>query len=173
MSRRSRPAAHQEPRSDIEALFKRHQHKLQRRVQAFVDTSPANVEDACMHAWLQFLRYELDEISESTSWLTTVAIREAVKLERGDRRQRPATSYAGEELERADPRDHYAARDQLAYAAAVIQEAGLSAGQLQMLSLQLWGLSYQQIAEKTGASRRTVERQVLRASQKIAEVLER
>ena len=41
-----------------------------------------------------------------------------------------------------------------------------------MISLQLWGLSYEQIAVHTGDSRRTVERQILRARAKLAEALQ-
>ena len=121
-----------------------------------------------MYAWLQLLGHELDEPSMSTSWLTTVAIREAVRLDRDQKRTVPTREHAAI-FDQADPRDPYAARDLLSYANAVIQEAGLTARQLQMISLQLWGLTYEQIAANTGASRRTVERQVLRARGKLAE----
>ena len=43
--------------------------------------------------------------------------------------------------------------------------------QLQMIALQPWGLSYEQIAARTGNSRRTVERQLVRARAKLAEAL--
>lgn len=164
-----RSAAQAPVQDDVGALFARFHVKLQRRVGAVVDTTAANVEDACMYAWLQFLRYELDETPQSTSWLTTVAIREAVKLDRADRRNDPIAQSVAD---RPDPRDHIAARDQLAYAAAIIQQAGLTAYQLQALSLQMWGLSYAQIAESTGKSRRAVERQLARANEKITEVIE-
>ena len=71
------------------ALFARYDRKLRARVRSIVTTSEANVEDACMYAWLALLRHELDEVAEPYSWLTTIAIREAVKLERVDRRTRP------------------------------------------------------------------------------------
>ena len=74
--------------SDTAALFSRYDRKLRDRVSAVVNTSQANVEDACMFAWLQLLRHEIDEIDAAYSWLTTVAIREAVKLDRADRRTR-------------------------------------------------------------------------------------
>ena len=172
MFRRFRCATEATPQDDVGALFARYHHKLRNRVRAIVRTSDANVEDACMYAWLQFLSDELDGRSVGTSWLTTVAIREAVKLDRAERRDLPAASPSAEAVDRADPRDHYAARDLVAYAAAVIRDAGLTGRQLQIISLQLWGLSYEQIAANTGDSLRTVERQVLRANHKIAEVLE-
>ena len=152
------------------ALFARYDRKLRARVRSIVTTSEANVEDACMYAWLALLRHELDEVAEPYSWLTTIAIREAVKLDRVDRRTRPLPldEYGPQER----PGEELAAYDLLAHAAAIIQEAGLTARQLQMISLQLWGLSYEQIAVHTGDSRRTVERQILRARSKLAETLQ-
>ena len=152
------------------ALFARYDRKLRARVRSIVTTSEANVEDACMYAWLALLRHELDEVAEPYSWLTTIAIREAVKLDRVDRRTRPLP--LDEYGPQARPGEELAAYDLLAHAAAIIQEAGLTARQLQVISLQLWGLSYEQIAVHTGDSRRTVERQILRARAKLAEALQ-
>jgi RNA polymerase sigma factor (sigma-70 family) len=159
-------------RSDTAALFSRYDRKLRDRVSAVVNTSQANIEDACMFAWVQLLRHEIDEVDAAYSWLTTVAIREAVKLDRADRRTRPLpVDERGAVIEPIDPRDELAARDMLDHAAAVIQEAGLTSRQLEMISLQAWGLTYEQICERTGNSRRTVERQILRARAKLAQAL--
>ena len=84
---RHRPAAPQPA-----ALFARYERKLRARVRSIVSTSEANIEDACMYAWLTLLRHELDEVAEPYSWLTTIAVREAVKLERAERRTRPLPS---------------------------------------------------------------------------------
>ena len=54
-----------------------------------VNTSDENVEDACMFAWTQFLSWEFEHDEVAYSWLTTVAIREAVKLDRRTRRTSP------------------------------------------------------------------------------------
>ncbi len=158
--------------SDTAALFGRYDRKLRDRVSAVVNTSQANIEDACMFAWLQLLRHEIDEIDAAYSWLTTVAIREAVKLDRADRRTRSLSVDAtGAIIEPIDPRDELAARDLLDHAAAVIQQAGLTSRQLQMIALQAWGLNYEEIAARTGNSRRTVDRELLRARAKLAEAL--
>jgi DNA-directed RNA polymerase specialized sigma24 family protein len=155
-------------RPDIDAMFARCHHSLRGRVAAAVHTSQANIEDACMHAWVQLFNYELHGRAGHASWLTTVAIREAVKLDCDDRRTVPLTPAV---LDRVDPCDPFAVSDQLAWAAAVIQEAGLTERQLHMLSLQLWGLTYAQIARSTHCTQRIVERQILRAHEKIADVL--
>ena len=113
--------------SDTAALFSRYDRKLRDRVSAVVNTSQANIEGACMFAWVQFLRCELDEVDAAYSWLTTVAIREAIKLDRADRRTRPLpVDEHGAVIEPIDPRDELAARDLLDHAAAVIQQAGLT-----------------------------------------------
>jgi RNA polymerase sigma factor (sigma-70 family) len=158
--------------SDTAALFSRYDRKLRDRVSAVVNTSQANIEDACMFAWLQLLRHEIDEIDAAYSWLTTVAIREAVKLDRADRRTRSLPVDAtGAVIEPIDPRDELAARDMLDHAAAVIQQAGLTSRQLEMIALQAWGLNYKEIAARTGNSRRTVDRELVRARAQLAEAL--
>ena len=158
--------------SDTAALFSRYDRKLRDRVSAVVNTSQVNIEDACMFAWVQLLRYELDEVDVAYSWLTTVAIREAIKLDRADRRTRPLpVDEHGAVIEPIDPRDQLAARDLLDHAAAVIQHAGLTSRQLEIISLQAWGLTYEQISARTGNSRRTVDRELVRARAKLAEAL--
>ncbi|MGH2867924.1 MAG: hypothetical protein ACRDNK_10210, partial [Solirubrobacteraceae bacterium] len=108
---------------DTAALFARYDRQLRDRVRRVVNTSEANVEDACMFAWVQLLRYELDELDATYSWLSTVAIREAVKLDRAERRTRPLPlDEHGVAIEPPDPRDELAGRDLLADARAVIQD---------------------------------------------------
>ncbi len=155
---------------DAGVLFARYDRQLRDRVRALVNTSEANIEDACMFAWVQLLRHELDELDAAYSWLRTVAVREAVKLDRGDRRTRPLpVDEHGVAIEPVDTRDQLAARDMLAHAGAIIHAAGLSTRQREMISLQLSGLTYQQIAARTGDSPRTVERQILRARAKLTD----
>ena len=76
---------------------------------AVVNTSQANIEDACMFAWLQLLRHEIDEIDAPYSWLTTIAIREAVKLDRAERRTRSLSWTTTARSRAIDPRDELAA----------------------------------------------------------------
>jgi len=80
-SRRDSSQARSSP--DAGVLFARYDCQLRDRVRGVVNTSEANIEDACMFAWVQLLRYELDEAEAAYSWLSTVAVREAVKLDRG------------------------------------------------------------------------------------------
>ena len=122
---RSSDARHRPAAPQPAALFARYERKLRARVRSIVSTSEANIEDACMYAWLTLLRHDLDEVAEPYSWLTTIAVREAVKLDRADRRTRPLSSTSTAPRQR--PGEELAAHDLLAHAAAIIQEAGLTA----------------------------------------------
>jgi RNA polymerase sigma factor (sigma-70 family) len=166
--------SHQQPKLSATELFERYHHVLRRRVRAVVDTSEANVEDACMYAWTKVLGRELDDIDVAHSWLTTVAIREAVKLERRSRRTDPLTvGEHGDVIEIADPRDELRLSRLLADAGEVITAAGLSSRQTQILGLQVLGLTYAEIAAEAGDSQRTIERQIMRARHKLAQALSR
>jgi DNA-directed RNA polymerase specialized sigma24 family protein len=72
---------------DEAELFARYHPTLHARVARWVKTSSANVDDACAIAWFQLMRCRPRRVT-ALSWLTTVAIREAVRLDRGHRRAR-------------------------------------------------------------------------------------
>jgi hypothetical protein len=55
-------------------------------VRAAVNTSEANVEEACAIAWAILLRGQPDREGNVFGWLHTTATREAVRLDRADRR---------------------------------------------------------------------------------------
>jgi hypothetical protein len=50
-----------------------------------VKTSDANVDDACSFAWMQLIRRQPTRATV-LAWLTTVAIPEAIRLDRQDGR---------------------------------------------------------------------------------------
>ena len=90
------------------------------------------------------------------SWMTTVAVREAVRLDRRDRRDRQLLS--GEELpDRCESVTHAEA-----FAALEIV-ASLPPRQRELIGLQVAGYSRQEIAVLTGTSHRAVERHLRRA----------
>ncbi|MBV9192901.1 MAG: sigma-70 family RNA polymerase sigma factor [Solirubrobacterales bacterium] len=132
------PSSHNLAAGDTALLFEHYQNTLRRRVRALVCTSDANIEDACMYAWAQFLRHELDDTDAARSWLTTVAMREAVKLDRRGRRELElADNGPDDELAQlADPRDELRLRQLLADVSAVIKDAGRSDRQARILALR-------------------------------------
>src|SRR4051794_10486509 len=72
------------PRGDEERLFITQANRLRRTVAANVNTGAANVEDACSFAWLQLVAKN-PRRETVFGWLATVAIREAIRLDRRDR----------------------------------------------------------------------------------------
>jgi len=150
----------------IAETFASYHDTLARRVRAVVDTSDDVVGEACWMAYAELLHYELSEIDAGRSWLTTLAIREAVRLNRGAPRmtQRARTAGSGE-------RSQAFGEALLTRAAVVVQDAGLTATQLRAVALHLWGLSDERIAGVTGETRRVVERSVTRGREKLVEAL--
>jgi DNA-directed RNA polymerase specialized sigma24 family protein len=149
-------------------LFARYHQLLRRNVRAVVNTSDENVEDACMFAWTKFLSWELEDIEVAYSWLTTVAIREAVKLDRRSRRTYPLVT---EEDEVIDPKDQLQLTRLLAEVGDVVRAAGLSPRQTHILGLQVLGLGYNEIVGQTRDTKRTIERQIVHARRKLARAL--
>ena len=78
------PPGQRPMRGDEAELFVRLNQRLEREVARNVNTSRANVEDACTFAWEQLHRYQPDR---GTVWgyLKVTALREAVRLDRIDR----------------------------------------------------------------------------------------
>ena len=70
-------------------LFAHYHQVLRGNVRALVNTSDENIEDACMFAWTKFLSCEFEHEEVAYSWLRTVAIRQAIKLDRRARRTSP------------------------------------------------------------------------------------
>jgi hypothetical protein len=98
----------------VSELFARYHDVIRKHVQGVVNTSAENVEDACMFAWTKLLSIEHDQIIDARSWLTTVAIHEAFKLDRQPRASDPAAGHH----RRRSPRRRRPARRAAASAAA-------------------------------------------------------
>jgi RNA polymerase sigma factor (sigma-70 family) len=154
-------------RGDEAALFAAYQPRLLRAVRATVNTSEANVEEACATAWAILLRRQPDREGNVLGWLCTTAIRTAIRLDRSDRRHVALVDDGDEggRLEVAggvEPERELAAREALRSLAAV-----LPARQRRVLGLFASGHSYSEIAALTGDTRRTVERQLMRAKARV------
>jgi DNA-directed RNA polymerase specialized sigma24 family protein len=147
-------------------LFKRHAAALRATVAKAVRTSSANVEDACSFAWLQLLRKKPD-CEHPFAWLRTTAIREAVRL---DQRERRALSLERAELPpMADPRQDFDRRvEEALLARAALSGARLRSREACLVGLRVCGYDRRSMAELTGDSERTVDRQLGRAQRKLA-----
>jgi RNA polymerase sigma factor (sigma-70 family) len=143
-------------RAGEQALYDRYRDRLLRSVRAAVRAPDETIEDACAFAWLQLVATRPEHGPRVFAWLRAVAVHEAIRLARLDRR------YEGCDAEWAvDPR--------LPDVETLVEarEAGralrsLRDRQRRILVLFLAGYSYEEIAERTGDTVRTVERQLLR-----------
>jgi RNA polymerase sigma factor (sigma-70 family) len=136
------------PRGDEADLYRRHHHDLVRSVARAVNASRELIEDACQSAWLILLRRQPDRGPTLFGWLRVVAIHEAYRLSRGERR----------ELRLEDLGDH---ADELLGGWLVLENAvearralgvvaGLPEREREYLSLLVAGFSYREIGELAG-----------------------
>ncbi len=144
------PTTATEPHTvDVDDLYRRYHHQLQRAVARAVTASPALIEDACQTAWMTLLRVQPDG-HEIFAWLRIVAIREAYRLSSAERRPM--------HLDALDIADGWAnvigdtvtLDDRIEARSALRILAQLPDRQREDLSLHVAGYSYREIAELTG-----------------------
>ncbi len=149
-------------RGDETELYRRYATRLRAIVTREVNSSPANIDDACAFAWLQLLRYQPAR-ETVLGWLCKTAIREAIKLDRRARRTAGPNPDTGEPIDPVDPRSLVDDRVELLAAREAIACACLREREAQLLALHAAGYTYKEIANAKRLSERTVERQLLRA----------
>jgi DNA-directed RNA polymerase specialized sigma24 family protein len=162
------------PRGDEAELFRSFNQTLMRDVDSAVfTTSPTVVEDACSHAWAQFMRYQPDRSRNWQGWLFRAAQREAWRLEREVHQDRPLRTSEDERKtvfgEAIDPRDYQAITIGVDDALSVVQELPPRLQQIAML--RALGLRYSEIGEITGDSPTRVGALVTRANMQISEII--
>lgn len=154
-----------EPSGEIEELYAELHEQLRHIVGFNVRAPEALIEDACATAWARLLRRpgRLPR-GPAMAWLITTATREALRQIRRHNREVPldVLAQAGLRFRTApDPGDVVALR-------ARLDEVGaLSPRQQRLIWLQGLGYSYVEMADETGATTRTVERQLLRAKARL------
>jgi RNA polymerase sigma factor (sigma-70 family) len=152
-----------QPRGHETELFQAYAAPLFAAVAATVRTSPVNAEDACAFAWLQLLRRR-PSAAVAFAWLCTTAIREAVKLQR-----RTAQTVDLDQVEEVSPDPHSRPKGQLELIVAgeEIKAARLRPREAKLVGLRVAGYSREQMAELTGDTHRSVDRQLGRARRKL------
>jgi RNA polymerase sigma factor (sigma-70 family) len=140
---------------DESELFRTHHRDLLRLVACDVSARPQVIEDACAFAWAELVARQPERMNV-IGWLRVVARREAIRLAVYDRRTAALSPDAdvctgGREMLRLDARE------------ALERLAALPPRKRTVLTLQVSGCSYAEIARELHMTSRTVERQVLRA----------
>ena len=148
---------------DLARLYAALAHQLERIVGSGVP-APDVVDDACQFAWTQLIRHS-DRVEQETAlgWLTTTAVREAFRLIRTADREPSLEALIemfGESIMRGAAR---AADECFATQERFMGLGALPTRQQRLLWLHAMGLSYAEMAVHEGTTRRTVERQILRA----------
>jgi RNA polymerase sigma-70 factor (ECF subfamily) len=153
---------------EVGGLYRRLAPRLERIVRLDVRAGDAVIEDACQFAWSRLVHHA-DRVRADTvlAWLARVAVHEALRLLRRERRE---LSLEGESeslqahalwSSHPPPEVLYEHRERLAVL------AGLPERERRMVWLHALGLSYGEIATYSGCTVRTVERQLLRGKQRL------
>jgi RNA polymerase sigma factor (sigma-70 family) len=153
-------------RGDEAALFLEHQRFLLRVTARRFGGSQELAEDACAFAWLQLLRCQPDR-EAVVGWLRVVARNEGYRLLRISRREpfledKPYPRCDGASGEPLDWQELLPAREDTELAVEARQLlrclAGLRWHQRTVLTLQLAGYSYKEIAQRLGRTYTWVNR---------------
>ncbi len=153
---------------DVAALYRVLAPKLDRIVRHDVRGADGVIEDACQFAWSRFVSHAENVRREAAlAWLAKTAMHEAFRLARRDRRDislDATLEQTGERLLRA----RGSATDEVVQRRASLEAiASLPERQRELVWLQGLGFSYAEMASRTGYTPRTVERQLLRAKQRL------
>ena len=154
---------------EIAALYATQAVRVRRLVHLNVQAPDALVEDACQVAWMRLVCHRARvRRASATRWLVRVAVHEAFKLlHRGTR-----DLSLDELVDRAAdaPLPAPSLMDELIEQRARLRAIrALPERQQRLVWLQGLGFSYAEMAGATGDSRRTVERQLLRAKSRLME----
>src|SRR4051794_29223295 len=149
---------------DIAAFFAANAIVLERTVARHVVAGAAVIEDACSIAWTKLLRRpDIRLGSDGFWWLYRVAVREVWRLTTEARRDRTFDADAVGGL--VARRDDVAATAERRQTLRALDE--LPDRQARVLFLHGCGFTYQEIARMTGATYRTVDRQLRRARERL------
>lgn len=164
------PACRTGPVREIEKLYARLGRRLEIRVRAGVMAPPAVIEDACQLAWSHLIRHRPQVDSEhALAWLATTATREAFRLWGREQREQSLERELEERGDGALPRRVPGPYELLEARQRLVRIVGVSDRQKRLLWLHAFGLDYDEMAGHEGCTRRTVERQLLRAKRAVRE----
>ena len=154
--------------ADVGELFEHRAGQVHRLVRHEVRAPEAVIEDACQVAWSRLVTHR-ERVGRDTviAWLVTTAMHEAFKLLRREQFELSLESLLDERTDLGGAVLAPAPEEIVAQRARLDALRALAARQRQLVWLQGVGLSYAEMADETGATRRTVERQLTRARRKL------
>jgi RNA polymerase sigma factor (sigma-70 family) len=153
--------------NDEAALYAAFHDELRCAVTRYVNTSPSNIEDACSDAWLALLRRKPDRPATVRGWLVVVAVREAIRRDRLDRRSIGLAGHGRVELGMLSmdivPELHVTDAAKFEARAALERVAELRPRDRELFALHVAGFSYDEIAELMNMTYTAVNRYLARA----------
>jgi RNA polymerase sigma factor (sigma-70 family) len=154
----------------LEQLYASLADRLDRIVRLGVRAPDAVIEDACQCAWSRLAGHVGRVRTDSVlPWLARTAVREALRLLRRESRELSLELASGDAPRLALVSRAPGADELVEQRERLDSIRSLPERQRRMLWLAGIGLSYADIADTTGSSERTVERQLLRARRKLRE----
>jgi RNA polymerase sigma factor (sigma-70 family) len=151
---------------DVGELYSSLAGRLEQIVRLDVRASDAVIEDACQFAWCRLLHHRHRVHRETAmAWLARTAVHEAFKLARRDRRDLSleamleAGGHPASAIAPTTPQELLEQRE------GIREMRRLPERQQRVIWLHAFGLSYLEIAAHEGCTRRTVDRQLVRARQ--------
>lgn len=156
---------------DLGALYADHAERVRRLVRSDVRAPAPVIDDACQTAWSRLVRHRADVGADrAVPWLVTTAVREVFRDTRRANRDVSLEELLDEVGELQLPRVMPAADEVVARRARLDSVAEvLPDRQRRLVWLQALGWSYLEMAQQTGDTPRTVERQLLRARRALRE----
>jgi RNA polymerase sigma factor (sigma-70 family) len=149
---------------ELTDLYENLAPRLERIVRLDVEAPDAVIEDACQFAWSRLLdHFDRVRRESALSWLATTAVREAFRSIRRAKRELPLEGTLDARAEAAFPAKALSPDELLDHAERLRSLRTLPPRQQRLLWLQGLGLTYREMASHERCTRRTVERQLLRA----------
>ena len=154
---------------EVAELFAEQASRVRRVVRAGVRAPEPLVEDACQLAWMRLFQCRARVRRDTAiAWLVRTAMREAVKLMHRDGRELSLDALADEAGDRPAPATPALLEELVEQRARLESIRILPERQQRLVWLHGLGLTYTEMAGQTGTTRRTVERQLLRARRTLA-----
>jgi RNA polymerase sigma factor (sigma-70 family) len=149
---------------EVAQLFLEQSLRIRRMVRSQARGSEQLVEDACQLAWLRLVQRRARIRRETApAWLVRTAIHEAFRQMRRDARDLSLETWSEEDADQPARRTP-PLLDELAEQRSRLEAIGsLPERQQRLMWLQALGLTYTEMAGHTGTTRRTVDRQLVRA----------
>jgi RNA polymerase sigma factor (sigma-70 family) len=157
------------PRGDEDELYRRHHRGLLRAVARSVNASEELIEDACQSAWVTLLRCQPDRSPALFAWLRTVAVHQAYRLSRQERRNVLLEDVVGDHQRQALLGLSQSLETAIEARRALETLAALPVLQRDDLALLIAGFSYREIAtlDPRRRSVKNVNKQLTKARARI------